>query len=456
LDFGTSSVRALACDSRGEPIDGLEARRQVHPHQDEHGAGELSAPAYLEALIGCLDDLTGTGRLTDVTKVATSSQWHSVLAWDSDGRAGSPVLTWLDTRATTAAQPADPEAFHRRTGSWVHPLYWNAKIVWLRTELGSRASRFAGLTEFIRAVLLGEPAMSTSMASGTGMLDVHTGKWDAEAMEIAGVNATALPEVSDEPARLTAGYARRWPALARADWTPATGDGAASTVGAGCPDGTVGVTVGTSAAIRVAHPAQSAPQLSPELWRYRVDASRVLTGAAISSGGVLHEWLTNLLGRSVRDPIEPPGVASAGLTMLPMHAGSRPPLMLPAGSGVLAGMALTTSAEQLVAATYEGVVFELRRALQILDAEFETRLPVVVGGGAVAASPWWRQAIGAGFDRDVRFQLDPEVGARGAAMLALGLPAEPPGDATTVEAEHAQAMKAAGARYDELRARLLG
>jgi len=146
----------------------------------------------------------------------------------------------------------------------------------------------------------------------------------------------------------------------------------------------------------------------------------MLTGAAVSSGGVLHEWLEGLLG-GVDDPTSPPGLASAGLSVVPMHAGSRPPVVLPAGSGVVAGLSLATRPSELVAATYEGVALELLRSLRLLDASFASTLSVVLGGGAVAASPWWRRAFAATFDRDVRYQVNPEVGARGAAMLALGV-----------------------------------
>ena len=455
LDLGTSSVRALACDDAAEPIAGIEARRAVPPRQDASGAGELDPDAYLAALCGCLDDLQAAGLLYQVEKVATSSQWHSVMALDAGRRPASFALTWLDTRARADRVPADPDEFHRRTGSWVHPLYWTAKIPWLTTEISQPGLTFTGITEYLRERLLGAAVISVSMASGSGMLDVGSAGWHDEALDVAGVTAAQLPEVSDALGRLRPEFARRWPALAGADWMPATGDGATSTIGAGCTPGTsAGVTVGTSAAIRVVHDVGDAPPLDPSLWRYRVDGERMLTGAAVSSGGVLHEWLEGLLG-GVDDPTSPPGLASAGLSVVPMHAGSRPPVVLPAGSGVVAGLSLATRPSELVAATYEGVALELLRSLRLLDASFASTLSVVLGGGAVAASPWWRRAFAATFDRDVRYQVNPEVGARGAAMLALGVAPVPPDTRLPTVPDEVAAMQAAGGRYDEVRARFV-
>ncbi len=455
LDLGTSSVRALACDGSGEPIAGIEARRAVPPRQDASGAGELDPDAYLAALCGCLDDLQAAGSLHSVEKVATSSQWHSVLALDATGRPASFALTWLDTRAVAVRAAADPGEFHRRTGSWVHPLYWTTKIPWLTAEISQPGLTFTGITEYLRERLLGASAISVSMASGSGMLEVGSANWHDEALELAGVTLDQLPEVSDTPGRLRPEFARRWPALAGADWMPATGDGATSTVGAGCvADTSAGVTVGTSAAIRVVHSVDDAPPLDASLWRYRVDGERMLTGAAVSSGGVLHEWLEGLLG-DVDDPSSSPGIASAGLSVVPMHAGSRPPVVLPAGSGLVAGLSLATRPSELVAATYEGVALELLRSLRLLDTSFGSTLSVVLGGGAVAASPWWRRAFAATFDRDVRYQVNPEVGARGAAMLALGVVPVPPDTRLPTVPDEVAAMRHAGARYDEVRTRLV-
>lgn len=455
LDLGTSSVRALACDDAAEPIAGIEARRAVPPRQDASGAGELDPDAYLAALCACLDDLQAAGSLDRVEKVATSSQWHSVLALSPDRRPASFALTWLDTRARVLRAPVDPDEFHRRTGSWVHPLYWTTKIPWLTAETGRPGLTFTGITEYLREQLLDAPAISISMASGSGMLDVGSAGWHDEALDVAGVSTAQLPEVSDAPGRLRPEFARRWPALAGADWMPATGDGATSTIGAGCTPGTsAGVTVGTSAAIRVVHDVGDAPPLDASLWRYRVDGDRMLTGAAVSSGGVLHEWLEGLLGH-VADPTLSPGIASAGLSVVPMHAGSRPPVVLPAGSGLVAGLSLATKPAELVAATYEGVALELLRSLRLLDSSFAATLSVVLGGGAVAASAWWRRAFAATFARDVRYQVNPEVGARGAAMLALGVAPVPPQSRLPSVPDEVKAMVTADARYEDVRRRLL-
>ncbi len=457
LDLGSSSVRAVVCDERAEPVPRLLARRSVTARQDEDGRGELDPAGYLADLVSCLDELHAAGALDGVELVATSSQWHSVLAVGPDGTPVSAVLSWLDTRARPRPDrlPADPEAFHARTGAWVHPLYWTTKVPFLREQLGDRPLRFLGLPDYLRGVLLGTDATSVSMASGTGLLDVLAMTWDPEALALAEVTPAELPAVDDTPAQLADRWRDRWPALAGARWAPTLGDGAASNLGSGCTDvSTVGVTVGTSAALRVVH-GPDVPPPPATVWRYRVDADRLVSGIAFSGGGVLRAWAVRLLRLGAdAEPTLAPG--TSGLVSLPMHAGSRPPGTVPPGSGVVAGLSLETSPEELLAGTLEGVALESARALDTLEGSFGAELEVVLGGGAVHASPWWCRVFAATFGRSVLLAEDPEVGARGAAALALGIDLSPPKEQIVPDPEDVVRMAAARARYDQLRNALAG
>lgn len=450
LDLGTSSVRALVCDASAAPLPGLLARRAVEPQQDEDGRAEVDPDVYVAGLVECLDELSAAGSLDGISVVATSSQWHSVLAISADGRPASPVLTWLDTRAPAPSEPADPEAFHRRTGAWVHPLYWTAKAPFVRSSVAG-AVRFRGLPDYVRGVLLGDDSTSLSVASGTGLLDVGAGHWDAEALAIAGLAENEVPPISDAPGRLASKWAARWPALATADWQPVLGDGAASNLGAGCATSdALAVTVGTSAALRVVHGGDEAPDLPWGAWRYRVDAERLVTGVAFSGGGVLHAWAVRLLGLDKdAEPTVAPG--RSGLLSVPLHAGSRPPGSAPAGSGLVYGLSLDTSAEEFLAATLEGVAIEVARAAELLEKAFGRRLEIVLGGGATHASPWWRRTFAATLDRPVLLASDPEVGARGAAALALNLAVDRPVEIVRPDPGDVKAMAAARSRYDALR-----
>jgi gluconokinase len=466
LDLGTSSVRALVFDDRGAPLPDLLARRPTHLDISDEGKAELDPDGVVTAIGECLDELDGRGELDGVQDVATSCAWHSVIALDGAGRRLTGALTWADTRAAPLVAElrsrGDMDRLQAATGARPHALYWTVKLPWLARECSPAPARYLGLAEYVTGALLGDPSASPSMASGTGLLDLADATWDAQALELAGVDERALPALAGRgwTGRLGPEGARRWPALAGATWHPATGDGAASNVGAGCvaPD-RVAINIGTSAAIRVVEPAEQAGPLHKELWRYLVDDGQVVTGAAFSGAGNLYAWLRQVTTLPVEGSVEdelakvPPG--SRGVVVMPYHAGSRPPLDLAAGSGAITGLSLATTAVEILAATLESVCYRLAAGYEALASTLPRPPEVVASGGAIVASPWWQQTLADVLGHPVRVVDEPEASARGAALLALGQTTDP-ATVRVVEPrpDAVQAQRAARALHEDLAARL--
>jgi gluconokinase len=466
LDLGTSSVRALVFDDRGVAVPGVLARRPTRLDLTDEGKAELDPDEVAAALGECLDELAARGELDGVQHVATSCAWHSVIALDAGGRRLTGVLTWADTRAAPLVAElrsrGDMDRLHAATGARPHTLYWTVKLPWLARVLSPAPARYLGLAEYALGALLDDPTVSRSMASGTGLLDLASAAWDAQALALAGVDERALPAVAGPgwTGRLGPEGARRWPALAEATWHPVTGDGAASNVGAGCvsPD-LVAINIGTSAAIRAVEPAGQARPLHRGLWRYLVDDDHVVSGAAFSGAGNLYAWLRQVTTLPAEGSVEdelaavPPG--SRGVVVMPYHAGSRPPLDLAAGSGAITGLSLATTPVEILAATLESVCYRLAAGYEALAATLPKPPEVVASGGAIVASPWWQQTLADVLGRPVRVVDEPEASARGAALLALGLATDP----ATVRVvdprpDAVEAQRAARALHEDLAARL--
>jgi len=455
LDLGTSSARALVLSAEdANHVPGALARHKISPAYGHAGSATLDLHEYVEGLLSCLDELQQNGHLDGIAAIVVSSQWHSIVALDNKGAALTPVITWADTRSVDIdlGTSFDERAFHARTGAWLHRLYWTRRIPWLLTT--SSPSEFAGLPDLVLERLTGQRVTSVSIASGTGTLDLATGAYDDEALEIAGVKANRLPAIvpSGWAGTLSAAYSHRWPGLVGVPVHPPTGDGAASNVGTGGYDAsTAAVTVGTSAAVRVVHPIENAPELPWELWRYRVDDRRAVTGMAFSAAGNLHAWLTDVLQLESDNPTGVEIGASRSIA-IPFMAGTRPPATVPGGSGVYFGLSFDDTAADLLAAALQGASLEIDRGLRILDTLFDRRLDVVLGGGGIDASDWWRRCLTATFARPTTVCAEPEVGARGAAAVALGLSPEPGGEHLTPVDAEVERVRALRQRYEPMRA----
>jgi gluconokinase len=457
IDLGSSSVRAIVFETGGPgwlvAVDGAIARRPRQVNSFQPGQATFGADSYLADLVTCIDELSAKGFLEGVYEVAIDSQMHSVVPLDATGRPLSEVVAWADTRASRPASvaaigPDGRESVRQRTGCALAPMYWTWRVPWLAaaadgggTTGGTSLTRFVGLSEYIGLILLDDPTMSVSMASGTGLLATADHSWDGEALDIAGIAAAALPPLAsrDWKGRVTGDWKRRWPALAGARWHPALIDGAAANLGMGCDvPFRAALTVGTSAAVRSVRPAAGQSVLPAGLWRYCVDHERVVLGAAFSSGGQLYSWALGLwegsstagaaalsgdLAEGVRySRTMPVGAGSEGALVLPWHSGTRPPATaVPAGEGMVVGLRLGHNGAHIASAAVEAVCFQLAGGLADLEADGGRQLEIVANGGAIERAPWWQQRLAGTLDRPVLCSTVPETTARGAAANALGV-----------------------------------
>jgi len=395
LDVGSSSTRACAFDERGREL-GDAARRGYAVRQGRDGAAELDADELVRASEAVLEE-AGDGQ----EAVGISCFWHSLLLLDGRDRPLTPVLLWQDRRSAGQAEELrarlDAVAVHDRTGCFLHPSYWPAKLAWLR-EQGTldRARRVVSFADYLFLRLTGELRTSPSTASGSGLLDLHARSWDGELLGVLGVDEALLPPVSADPAGST---------------FPPLGDGACSNLGAGCTTRErAALMIGTSGAYRVLHEGEPAPREG--LFCYLADEGRVVEGGAVSDGGNLYAWLEKTLGVEGLEPREPD---AHGLTFLPLLGGERSPGWNPRATGAIAGLRFDADAADLFQAGLEGVAYRLA---EIADGLPEVR-EVVATGHALLANEWWVQLCADALGRPVTASGVAEGSARGAAVHTL-------------------------------------
>jgi gluconokinase len=335
--------------------------------------------------------------------LAISCFWHSLVAVDGHDRPLTPVQTWRDRDGTLP--PLDAKEYHRRTGCFLHPAYWPAKIERLARE-GVAAARYLSFGDYLLLRLTGEVRTSVSTASGTGLFDPNDLGWDEETLSVLGLQPSQLAPLSDEQ------VAGVWPAL---------GDGACSNVGAGCfTRGRAAVMVGTSAAARVVYEAQAA-EPRPGLFLYRLDDRRFCEGGALSDGGNLHAWLLRTLRDVDTSEIADRPPTAHGLTFLPFLGGERSLGWDPNRRGAIEGLTFATTPLDIAQAGLEAVC---HRLADVLDAVGGIE-SVVATGAALLANPAWLQVLADVLGRPVEVSGVSEGSARGAALVALerlGLP----------------------------------
>jgi gluconokinase len=377
LDVGSSSVRAQLFDERADPAGELR--------QEEYSTDD---PAEVAASVREV--------LAEDEPDATSCFAHSLVAVDEHWKPLTPILGWRDTRSAAAAERLarrlDAEAVHARTGAFLHPSFWPAKLAWLAESepvTFGGAAWFVSFADFLR----GKPETSLGMASTSGLLDLTTLDWDEELLAVLGVDAERLPRIAELPL-----------------WS----DAACSNAGAGCMGrARAALMVGTSGAYRVLYESEP-PRPKPGLFLYLADARRIVEGGALSDGGNLYEWLDRTLADAsgslaLRDPRD------HGLVFLPFLGGERSTGWNPHARGVLRGLTFDTTPLDLRQAAYEGVAFRFAAIADLLPDVSE----VVATGGGLLRDRDWLQIMADALARPIHVSGVPEASLRGAAVLAL-------------------------------------
>jgi gluconokinase len=413
LDVGSSSVRAQHFGRHGRPHGKL--RQETYETQD---ADDVVA-AVRRVLHGHEPD-------------GISCFAHSLVAVDRDWNALTPILGWRDSRSADAAArlagQLDADAVHARTGAYLHPSYWPAKLAWLaetEPEIFRAAEWFVSFADYLR----GAPETSLSMASSSGLLDLTTRRWDAGLLATLGIDPERLPQIADVPV-----------------WV----DAACSNTGAGCTTrDRAALMVGTSGALRVLYETDG-PRPEPGLFLYLADERRAVEGGALSDGGNLHAWLERTLADAA-GPLAERDPRDHGLVFLPFLGGERSTGWNPHARGAIHGLTFATTPLDLRQAAYEGVAFRF--------AAIADRLPdvseVVATGGALLRDRDWIQIMADALARPVAVSGVAEASLRGAAVFALERLGHETGEApiaTVVEprAERAEAYRAAREEHERL------
>jgi gluconokinase len=422
LDLGTSSARATLYDARGRAVEGRFHQVAYTPDTTPDGGVEHDPARILDAAATCLDAVVRAARHDDIQAVGVAAFWHGLLGFDAAHRPATPLFMWADSRSAREADllhdALDETALHARTGCHLHTSYWPARLRWLARERPADVGRvvhWGSIGEHLELAFFGEAATSLSMASGTGLLDQETQRWDPEALAAAGIEASQLfPLVDLAGGRrgLRSPWAARWPALRGVPWFPAIGDGAAGSVGSDCIDpGRIALNVGTSAALRVVTQTAAAPPRG--LWRYRVDRRRSLIGGATSEGGNVYAWCQEVLRLPDHEAVERALAARVpdehGLTVLPFLAGERAPGWRGQRRATITGLSLDTTALDVVHAALEAVALRLATREHL----------IVASGGAISRSRIWIRMLADALGRPVHCSVESEATSRGAALLAL-------------------------------------
>lgn len=442
LDIGTTGCKAVVFDERGCEL--ASAYREYAVIIPREGWAELDSSLVCDSCMAVIREAASACPEDPVSAMGISSQGEAYTPVGPDGEMLGNGMVSFDTRAAEISDRWSAEfgreKLYRITGQTAYPMYTVFKLLWLRDnqpEIWARAKAFYCFEDLMHHRLGLEPAISWSLAGRTMMFNVLTHQWDDEILSAVGLDRSKLarPLPSGEIVGTIPKAVSRDLGLSE-DTIVVTGghDQPSGALGAGVAAS--GVAVYGTGTVECITPAFATPIFSDDLFKnnictYDFTVRGMYTTVAYNlTGGNILKWFRDEWGQpeveeAARTGANPYqillgkiGDKPSSLMVLPYFTPSGTPYFDTTTRGAILGLRLTTKREDVLRALLEGVTFEMRLNLDILDRSgIGINELIAIGGGAKSRA--WVQLKADVLNKPIKTVAVTEAGCLGVAMLAM-------------------------------------
>ncbi|MEZ3486900.1 MAG: hypothetical protein K1W22_10015 [Lachnospiraceae bacterium] len=423
LEASTTSAKAMCCNVRtGECTERVRSYGRMPVDVTCH-----DAKAVYESMIRAGRELA-EGR--EIAMVSLSGTWHSVLLCDRNMEPVTPVYPWSYTGASALSSRLREDegfvhAYYHRTGCMVNAMYPSFKLLHLR-DLGYQIKDcyIMGQGTYHNYRLTGRRVTSRCMASGTGLLNIRTGEYDRESLEMAGVKREQLCALAScqETFPLSAEGAA---ALGIRQGIPVVitnADGGLNQLGAGAVrEKYMTVSVGTSGALRLSTRHPVLPE-GPSTWCY-LSPKGWLSGAATAGGCNCIDWFIDRMtggNAGYRELESGEGCITDTPVFMPFLFGERCPGWNDGRTGGFAYVKAEHDIRDLYRGILQGVLFHLYQCYELLTEAAGEPERIRLSGG-ILNSEIWTQMCADIFGREMEIQESKQGSLVGAVVLAREL-----------------------------------
>jgi len=418
IDQGTGSTKGLLVTLEGKVFS--QHSENISIESPQSGWVQQDANEIWQSVAKCIDALMDAAGEYEVLGLAITNQRESAIAWDkSTGEPIGPMLGWQDRRTVNRLSDfTDQQKTEIRniTGLPLDPMFSALKFEWLLANHSAKDLALGTMDSWLVYKLTGQHRIELGNASRTQLLDIHTGKWSAELTSLFSIPTSALPALvasNSASAEIQATKAKGLKVLA------VLADSHAALFAHGSD---IKATFGTGSSIMALtkKPVNSSGLVQTVAWATEAEGiTTALEGNILSSGSTL-VWLAELLGST---PSELAKLAidakQTNVNLVPAFGGLGAPWWDADAQGVVTGLTLAASRNELARAAFESIVLQIDDVIDAVeDATGEKFSEVNVDGGPTS-NEWLMQLMADYSQRRITKNDIPELSAIGVAMLAI-------------------------------------
>ncbi|HEU5291496.1 MAG TPA: gluconokinase [Cyclobacteriaceae bacterium] len=438
VEIGTNAVRVMAFDLSGKVIGSMKGSYptfHIEPDYSEQDSDQMFI-TMLYVMKNLLNEEVHSKNYK-VTSICFSASMHSVLPVDKHGVPLGYAITWADNRGKKEAFELKNLSLGKEvydtTGTPVHPMSPLIKITWLSKhdrERFKKTYKFLSIKSYIIQQLTKGYVLDYSLASATGLMNIHNLSWETKAIDYAGITANKLPDlvpVFHSPGKLRREYQNSLGLSEDVKIITGSSDGCLATLGGGVwEEGKATITVEDSGAVRVVG-KKVLKDDKQRFFNYLLTEKDYVSGGPTNNGGVIFEWFAKQFG-DFKSPFDieytmvnliheakEVSVGSDGLLFLPYLLGERAPIWNPNARGSYFGININHRKQHFVRATIEGILYEIYSIGKTLQEH--RHITSLTASGSFASLPFCAQMIADIFNKPVYVGENPDNIARGAFLL---------------------------------------
>ena len=449
-DAGTGGNKAVLVEPDGNVRATAFAPYQTHyPRPDW---AEQNPEDWWRAVVSTTRQVMENSGVSplDILAISHATQMLGIIPMDPEGIPLRPAIIWLDGRAHEEARRIMGKFLGRRVFSIISGAELSGKdglpkLLWLKVnepDIYNQMTCFLDVNGYLTYRATGRQVFEWSCASAFGF-DLSKKDWLRGIIRYIGLDLDKFPPLVrsvDQVGGLTAKAAGECGLLEGTPVFGGGGDSPAAAVGAGAvSEGDGHIYLGTSGWVGVTT-CKSPPGHHGVVSIQSADPHKALLFAEMETAGACLKWIADEFYQAEQaDPkipnvyalmdqkvqTIPPG--SDSLVCTPWMYGERAPINDTWVRSTFFNVSADHTREHLLRAVYEGVAYNLRWIIEIVEKKFSFPLPVLrlIGGGARGAP--WMQIIADVTGRRVESVAHPlEAGAVGIALTtAVGLGLHP-------------------------------
>lgn len=437
LDIGTTGTKATVFSIDGKALS--SAYREYPLHHPHPGWIELDPEEVWRNVAQAVCEAAAAAKGDPVEALAISVLGEAAVPVDRDGKVLDNSIVGFDNRAAPLFERwiagQDRLELMRITGQPPSQMFTIYKLMWIkenRPDIYSKMNRYVCFGDFAYLKMGLEPAIDYSMAARTMAFDIHRKEFSEKLCGAAGVSR----ELFSRPLP-TGGAVGELGAKAAEELSLPKGclvcagahDQPAGALGSGVTE--AGIAMDATGTVECFALAKDSPVANETLVEnnlacYPHAAPGLCIFVAFNfTGGSLLRWVRDTLGHMEQqeaaergvDPyqvlIEKMSGEPTDIFVLPHFTMTGTPHMDATPVGAILGLTLSTSKEQFLRAILEGISYELKLNLDILETAGATVAQIrAIGGGA--KSDFWLQLKADMYNR-------PVVRMRVAEAASLGM-----------------------------------